>query len=180
MYWESVFKLPLHAFVIPLTLSTLTLTVNVGFLEGPKTPQDKPANETVRKLIEASFRETKRLYGERKYLFVNARDPDKPMTYKTIQYQMQKLILEQNLRDDSGAPFKVGTHTFRHTLGRRLTERHVDDKTIAQLLGHAGLSSVHRYRMFGSPALADETRDVRREKDVILLNLMNGGNLDEL
>ena len=140
----------------------------------------KPANETVRKLIEASFRETKRLYGERKYLFVNAKDPDKPMTYKTIQYQMQKLILEQNLRDDSGALFKVGTHTFRHTLGRRLTERHVDDKTIAQLLGHAGLSSVHRYRMFGSPALADETRDVRREKDVILLNLINGGNLDEL
>ena len=47
------------------------------------------------------------------------------------------MIQKQNLRDDSGELIGVGTHIWRHCYGKRLTEMHVDDVTIAKLLGHA-------------------------------------------
>lgn len=45
---------------------------------------------------------------------------------------------------------------------------HVDDCTIAELLGHRGTQAVRYYRKFGNQALADETREVRSSIDDIL------------
>ena len=84
------------------------------------------------------------------------------------------LIHENDLRDDNGELFGVGTHLFRHTYGRKLTEMHVDDTTIAKLLGHANNSSVKYYRKMSNTALADETRDMRNSMDEILQNLIKG------
>ena len=47
------------------------------------------------------------------------------------------LIQKKDLRDDHGELFGFGTHMFRHVYGIRLTELHLDDWTIAKLLGHA-------------------------------------------
>ena len=78
------------------------------------------------------------------------------------------MVQEKQIRDDEGKLFGVGTHTFRHSYGRKLTEMNVDDQTIAKLLGHANTSSVRHYRKYGNQALADATRDVRRSIDEIL------------
>ena len=140
----------------------------------------KPANDMVKKLIEKAIEETNETYGKREYVFVSSRNPDSPMTYETVQYHLMKLILQENLTDEHGKRYGVGTHAFRHTMGRKLTQMHVDDKTIAMLLGHSGISSVNRYRKFGSRALANETKDVRGSKDRILKQVMRGWEENEV
>ena len=128
----------------------------------------KPAEGKVIALIEKAAKETALTYGEREYIFVNSRNPDRPMTYATVQYHLMKMIRQLDLRNENGELYGVGTHAFRHTMGRKLTQMHYDDKTIAQLLGHSGLESVHKYRKFGSKELSDETRKMRDHQDGII------------
>ena len=45
------------------------------------------------------------------------------------------MIQEKQLKDDHGELFGFGTHMFRHYYGVKLTEMHLDDWTIARLLG---------------------------------------------
>lgn len=131
-------------------------------------PVYKPVNEDVIKLINRSIEYTNEHYGKQKYVFVYDKDPSKPMRYGKIQYQIMAMVQEKQLRDDEGKLFGVGTHTFRHSYGRKLTEMNVDDQTIAKLLGHANTSSVKYYRRYGNQALADSTRDVRKSMDEVL------------
>lgn len=128
----------------------------------------KPANEDVVKLINKSIEYTNERFGKQKYVFVYDKDPTQPMRYGKIQYRVMAMVQEYQLRDDKGELFGVGTHTFRHSYGRKLTEMNVDDQTIAKLLGHANTSSVKYYRKYGDLALADATRDARKSMDDIL------------
>lgn len=52
---------------------------------------------------------------------------------------------------------------FRHVYGIRLTELHLDDWTIAKLLGHTSVKNVKFYRKMSLQIIADETREIRAE-----------------
>lgn len=69
---------------------------------------------------------------------------------------------------------KFGTHIFRHTYGKKLTEMHVEDWMIAKLLGHKTIQSVHHYRRIGNRMMADETRKTRENMDLILMDVIKG------
>lgn len=69
---------------------------------------------------------------------------------------------------------KFGTHIFRHTYGKKLTEMHVEDWMIAKLLGHKTMQSVHHYRRIGNRMMADETRKTRENMDLILMDVIKG------
>ena len=56
----------------------------------------------------------------------------------------------------------------------KLTELHVDDWTIAKLLGHKGVKSVQYYRKMSNQRLADETREVRNLMSQIILANLDG------
>lgn len=131
----------------------------------------KPAHEEIIQLIQKSIAYTKDRYGETEYIFVYDKDPKTPMRYGKIQYQLMAMIREEDLRDDRGELFGVGTHTFRRSYGKRLTEMHVDDHTIAKLLGHSNTNTVQRYRKFGDRALAEETRETRAAMDEVLAQI---------
>ena len=134
----------------------------------------KTINEEIHSLIWASIEYTKEHIPDSQYVFAHEKYVDRPMSYAKIQYQLMALIHENDLRDDNGELFGVGTHLFRHTYGRKLTEMHVDDTTIAKLLGHANNSSVKYYRKMSNNQLAVETRDMRNSMDEILQNLIKG------
>lgn len=134
---------------------------------------EKPINEDIRQLFEKSCEYTQAKYGNRKYVFVNDTNPDQAMQYSRIQYQLMVMIQKQNLRDDSGELFGVGTHIWRHCYGKRLTEMHVDDVTIAKLLGHANTSNLKYYRKVGNALLANETRQMRNFMDEILTDVIH-------
>ena len=94
------------------------------------------------------------------------------MHYEKVQYQLMALFREKDLRNDQGELFGVATHQFRHNYGKALTEMHVEDATIAKLLGHSNTNSVRFYRKFGNQALVEETRDSLETLDAFLEEVM--------
>lgn len=139
-----------------------------------KTGKDysKAVNDDIKKLFEKACEYTKEKYGDTEYVFVTDKEPQKPMQYSRIQYQLMAMITSNNLVDDSGVKFGVGTHIWRHCYGKRLTELHVDDVTIAKLMGHANTSTLKCYRKVGNEMLSNETRIMRRSMDEIIENIM--------
>ena len=79
-----------------------------------------------------------------------------------------------SVRDDNGNLFGFGTHIYRHCYGVKLTEMHLDDWTIAKLLGHSSVRNVKYYRRMSNQLLADETRKARQRLSEIILSNLDG------
>lgn len=134
----------------------------------------KPISAELAALIRKAIAYTQERFGETTYIFVDERDISRPLQYTTIKHKVLGLILKEDLRDDEGNPFKFGTHMFRRSYGVKLTELHLDDWTIAKLLGHKGVHAVMHYRKMSNQILADETRRAREEQTRILLANLDG------
>lgn len=123
----------------------------------------KPISAELELLIEKAMEYTKKRYGDTVYIFVDEKNSKRPMQYNTVQNKVMDLIQKKDLRDDHGELFGFGTHMFRHVYGIRLTELHLDDWTIAKLLGHTSIKNVKFYRKMSLQIIADETREIRAE-----------------
>ena len=118
----------------------------------------KPISAELELLIEKAIEYSKKRYGDTVYIFVDEKNSKRPMQYNTVQNKVMDLIQKKDLRDDHGELFGFGTHMFRHVYGIRLTELHLDDWTIAKLLGHTSVKNVKFYRKMSLQIIADETR----------------------
>lgn len=96
------------------------------------------------------------------------------MQYSALQGKVIRLIYREDIRDDNGRIFGFGTHMYRHMYGVRLTEMHLDDWTIARLLGHSSLVNVKYYRKMSNQTLADETRQARHQMSLKILECLDG------
>lgn len=134
----------------------------------------KPISAELAALIRKAIDYTAECYGETTYIFVDDRDTSRPLQYTTVKHKVLSLIQKENLLDDKGKPFRFGTHMFRRSYGVKLTELHLDDWTIAKLLGHRGVHAVMHYRKMSNQLLADETRRAREEQTRILLANLDG------
>jgi len=133
---------------------------------------EKPISEGLEALIRAAIEYGFYKYGETPYIFVDERNHDRPMQYSTLQVKLVSMIKAKDLRDDSGQLFGGKTHIFRHYYGMKLTEMHLDDWTIARLLGHSSVRNVKYYRQMSNQLLAEETWDARQMlSETILANL---------
>ena len=127
-------------------------------------------------ILKRSIEYTTERFGNREYVFVNDRNPAEPMQYRRVQYALNRMIIKNDLRDDNGNRFTVGTHMMRHTYGRKLTELHIDDLTIAKLLGQSGTSSLKYYRKMSPQTLYMETKEVLDQVDSDIENIMEKWN----
>lgn len=134
----------------------------------------KPVNSELAQLIRKAIEHTVQKYGKRKYIFVDDKDPDKPLQYNTIQWKVLTLIWNEKLKDDNGKLFGFGSHLYRHYYGVKLTEMHLDDWTIAKLLGHKDIRSVRYYRKMSNQRMADDTREYRNYLSQIILDNLDG------
>ncbi len=125
-------------------------------------------------LIQKAIQYTRKKYGETKFIFVDEKNPKRPMQYNTVQNRVMAMVQKEDLRDDKGQLFGFGTHMFRHCYGIRLTEMHYDDWTIAKLLGHRSIKNVKYYRKMSLQILADETREVRERKSKLIEKYLDG------
>lgn len=135
---------------------------------------EKPISTELAALIQQAMHYTKTRYGETKYIFVKENDPEKPIQYGTVQEKVVRMIHTEDLRDDTGQLFGFGTHMYRHYYGVKLTEMHLDDWTIARLLGHNNINNVQYYRKMSNQILADETRRIRHRLSEIILENLDG------
>lgn len=137
-------------------------------------PYEKPISPELAALIQKAIAYTKEHYGNTPYIFAYEKDTTQAMTYGTVQYRITKMIHQKDLRDDNGNLFGFGTHIYRHYFGVKLTEMHLDDWTIAKLLGHSSVRNVKYYRRMSNQLLADETRKARRMLSEVILNNLDG------
>lgn len=128
----------------------------------------KPITTEIKEIVEMAIQYTKTKYHAEKYIFVDRKDPDKPMPYTAIRYHLEKTIQRLGLKNDQGEPFTPKTHIFRHCYGVHLTEMHIPDLAIAELLGHSNTRSVSYYRRVRNKLMAEETRKIRAEMDRII------------
>ena len=141
----------------------------------PKTRRyEKPISRELAQLIGKAVSYANEHYPESIYIFADENKPERPISYRTLQDKVLRMIYEKDIRDDSGNLFGFGTHMFRHCYGVKLTELHVDDWTIAKLLGHKGVRSVQYYRKMSNQRMADETREVRDFMSQIILASLDG------
>ena len=96
------------------------------------------------------------------------------MQYMAIKTKVMSMIQEKQLKDDHGELFGFGTHMFRHYYGVKLTEMHLDDWTIARLLGHKSLKNVKYYRKMSNQILANDTRKARNRLSQMVLECLDG------
>lgn len=134
----------------------------------------KPVSAELAALIRKAIQCTEERYGETKYIFVDDKDVSRPLQYATVKSKVLRLIHKLDLRDDTGKPFTFSSHMFRRAYGVKLTELHLDDWTIAKLLGHKGVGAVQHYRKMSHQLLADETRKAREAQTRILLENLQG------
>lgn len=135
---------------------------------------EKPISRELSMLIQKAAEYTTERYGETKYIFVNENDTSRPLQYTTVKHKVLAMIQREKLRDDDGKPFRFNSHMFRHYYGVKLTEMHLDDWTIAKLLGHKRLGSVQHYRKMSNQLMADETRAVRDMMTKIIYENLDG------
>lgn len=137
-------------------------------------PYEKPISAELAALIRKAIAYTKDTYGDVPYIFINPKDLTRPLPYTAVQYRVTAMIHTKDLRDDNGNIFGFGTHIYRHYYGMKLTEMHLDDWTIAKLLGHSSVRNVQYYRKMSNRLLADETRKARRKLSEIILDNLDG------
>lgn len=135
---------------------------------------EKPISVELATLIQKAIDCTYDQYGKTEYIFVDAKAPSRPLQYTTIKHKVLRLIKSEDLRDDDGKLFKFSSHMFRRSYGVKLTEMHLDDWTIAKLLGHKNISAVKHYRKMSNQLLAEETRKAREQQTRILLANLDG------
>ena len=124
--------------------------------------------------LDMAIAETKKRYGETKYIFVREEDPAKPMKYGTLQNKIMAMIQKEQLKDGNGKLFGFDTHMFRHYYGSKITEMDLDDWTLAKLFGHRSIKSVKYYRRMSNHRLAEDTRTVREQKSRIIAEHLEG------
>lgn len=77
----------------------------------------KPISKELAKLLQSSIEYTQEKFGDTEYIFVNEKEPDRPMQYMAIKTKVMSMIQEKQLKDDHGELFGFGTHMFRHYYG---------------------------------------------------------------
>lgn len=117
---------------------------------------------------------TKERYGDTSYIFVSENNPRHAMQYNVLRTRVIKLIRKEDLRDDNGELFGFGSHMYRHYYCVKLAEMHLDDWTLAKLLGHASIRNVKYYRKMSSDVMANETRRVRNQLSEMILENLDG------
>lgn len=155
-------------------LDNQLMTASREFYEKHSDLYEKPISAELAALIKKAIAYTKEKYGDTTYIFVDEKNPSRPMPYTTVQFRITDMIYKKELRDDNGEIFGFGTHIYRHYYGMKLTEMHLDDWTIAKLLGHSSVRNVKYYRKMSNQLLADETRKARQRLSAVILDNLDG------
>ena len=138
-------------------------------------PYEKPISAELAALIKKAIAYTKEKYGDTTYIFVDEKNPSRPMPYTTVQFRITDMIYKKELRDDNGEDLRLRDPYLPHYYGMKLTEMHLDDWTIAKLLGAQQRSKCEVLPEDEQPASSPmETRKARQRLSAVILDNLDG------
>jgi integrase len=68
-----------------------------------------------------------------------------PLGGSTLNQRLRRWLADLDVRDAQGAPVKITSHQFRHTLGTRMINNEVSQPTVQRLLDHSSPAMTARY-----------------------------------
>ena len=134
-----------------------------------------PLVQSLRRLIKKAIAYTKEKYGDTTYIFVDEKNPSRPMPYTTVQFRITDMIYKKELRDDNGEIFGFGTHIYRALLwdeADRDAPGRLDQ--LPSCWGNSSVRNVKYYRKMSNQLLADETRKARQRLSAVILDNLDG------
>jgi site-specific recombinase XerD len=118
-----------------------------------------PISRELAALIQDQQQLVRRDSSEARWLFPARRDgPIKSGTYRRV---INWLAFRHNVRDATGALFRVHPHGFRHTVGTRLINNDVPQHVVQQFLGHESPQMTARYARIHAATLKRKLAEYR-------------------
>ena len=136
---------------------------------------EKSIPDSAAQIMLSEIKKNKKLFGdELKYVFINSKN--KPISFSTLNQNINKALILNNVLDRDGKPLHCNTHRFRATLATNLLNSGYDVETTGKLLGQKCLKSLGYYANVTNEKAKEQLKG-RFEKDNLLIS--NIGKIDD-
>lgn len=132
-----------------LEKKNVSLTERVLYFPRVKGGRDLylPIHHKLVNLLEVHFQ--KPFIQENCYVFPSKKFPSQPISAADVRLKLARVIKAAQINK------RVTPHTLRHCTATHLTIKHIDQRTIASILGHTDLRSTARYQHLSIEHLRD-------------------------
>lgn len=141
---------------------------------------NKPIFKNTVKIMAAEIEKNKKRFGEEnvKYVFVTAKN--KPVKLKTVNENINKVLVKNNVLGRDGKTLHITTHRFRATVATNLISEGVSVDMAAQLLGQTTLSSLSHYATVANDVVKEQLRPRLEKDDMLIRNIGKGKDMAKI
>lgn len=145
-----------------------------------QTVNNKPIFENTIKIMAAEIERNKKRFGAENVKYVFVTDKNTPVTLQTMNKNINRVLVKNNVLGRDGKILHCTTHRFRATVATNLISEGISVDVAAQLLGQTTLSSLSHYATVTNE-VAKEQLKPRLEKDEMLIrNIGKGKDMAEI
>ncbi|MDQ0272949.1 tyrosine-type recombinase/integrase [Cytobacillus purgationiresistens] len=115
-----------------------------------RVPITKEVSEIVEAVIKMTKDQSNMINNPKHYLFVQLEGirRGRPYNYYDIHRSLKRFTEKQNIVDDSGNPFFIKNHAFRHTKGVELLNNGMNILHVQKWMAHASPEMTLQYGCF--------------------------------
>lgn len=125
-----------------------------------------PIDDYVYKIISSEIANTKAKFPNAKYVFVNS--CGNSINYSYFTKKIREKIVEHNVLGRDGELLDFRTHRFRATKATQLINMGQDPKVVADILGHANLSSLSYYAVATEQSLQSHMQEYLKRESILI------------
>lgn len=135
-----------------------------------------PIDDEVAEVLKSAIACSKDAYGEDvKYIF--AKDKNNCILKKNLTYYLRKLVIDKEIKADTGKLLNITFHRFRTTLSCKYMEQGLSADVISLLLGHKVKSTLTSYAKVSNPEMKKAMKPRLDKFDLLIENI---GHVSEI
>lgn len=130
-----------------------------------------PVFENIVKIMKAEIERNKKRFGEKNVKYVFVTDKNTPVNIGTINENINKVLVKNNVLGRDGKILHITTHRFRATVATNLISEGTSVDVAAQLLGQTTLSSLSHYATVTTNVVKEQLRPRLEKDDMLIRNI---------
>ena len=129
-----------------------------------------PIDDEVAEVLKSAIACSKEAYGEDvKYIF--AKDKNNCILKKNLTYYLRKLVIDREIKADTGKLLNITFHRFRTTLSCKYMEQGLSADVISLLLGHKVKETLKSYARVSNPEMKKAMKPRLNKFDLLIENI---------
>lgn len=141
---------------------------------------NKPIFENTIKIMVAEIERNKKRFGKENVKYVFVTDNNTPVTLATVNRNINKVLVKNNVLGRDGKILHVTTHRFRATVATNLISEGTSVDIAAQLLGQTTLSSLSHYATVTNDVVKEQLKPRLEKDDMLIRNIGKGKDMTEI